>query len=32
MDDRAHFEVLGERYKNNDLSSEKEIWIPIKEN
>jgi AraC family transcriptional regulator len=27
--DRAHFEVLGEKYKNNDPSSEEEIWIPI---
>ena len=32
LDERAHFEVLGEKYKNNDLSSEEEIWIPIKEN
>jgi AraC family transcriptional regulator len=31
LDDRAHFEVLGEKYKNNDPSSEEEIWIPIKE-
>lgn len=31
LDDRAHFEVLGENYKNNDPSSEEEIWIPIKE-
>ncbi len=31
LDERAHFEVLGEKYKNNDLSSEEEIWIPIKE-
>ena len=30
LDDRAHFEVLGEKYKNDDLSSEEEIWIPIK--
>jgi AraC family transcriptional regulator len=30
LDDRAHFEVLGEKYKNNDPSSEEEIWIPIK--
>ena len=27
--DRAHFEILGEKYKNNDPSSEEEIWIPI---
>jgi len=30
LDDRAHFEILGEKYKNNDPSSEEEIWIPIK--
>ena len=28
---RPHFEVLGEKYKNNDPSSEEEIWIPILE-
>jgi len=31
IDDRPHFEVLGEMYKNNDVNSEEEIWIPIKE-
>jgi AraC family transcriptional regulator len=31
IDDRPHFEVLGSKYKNNDPSSEEEIWIPIKE-
>lgn len=30
LDDRPHFEVLGEKYKNNDPSSEEEIWIPIR--
>lgn len=30
LDDRPHFEILGERYKNNDPASEEEIWIPIK--
>jgi len=30
LDDRPHFEVLGDRYKNNDPNSEEEIWIPIK--
>ena len=30
LDNRPHFEVLGERYKNNDPNSEEEIWIPIK--
>jgi AraC family transcriptional regulator len=29
LDDRPHFEVLGGKYKNNDPSSEEEIWIPI---
>ena len=30
LDDRPHFEVLGSKYKNNDPSSEEEIWIPIR--
>jgi AraC family transcriptional regulator len=30
LDNRPHFEVLGDQYKNNDPSSEEEIWIPIK--
>ena len=30
LDIRPHFEVLGERYKNDDPESEEEIWIPIK--
>ena len=30
LDDRPHFEILGEGYKNDDPSSEEEIWIPIK--
>ncbi|WP_394747720.1 GyrI-like domain-containing protein [Spongiimicrobium salis] len=30
LDDRPHFEVLGDTYKNNDPQSEEEIWIPIK--
>jgi len=30
LDHRPHFEVLGEKYKNNDPESEEEIWIPIK--
>ena len=30
LDDRPHFEVLGEKYKNNDPKSEEEIWIPVK--
>lgn len=32
VDNRPHFEVLGKHYKNNDPSSEEEIWIPIKHN
>lgn len=31
IDDRPHFEILGEKYKNNDPDSEEEIWIPVKE-
>lgn len=30
LDSRPHFEVLGEKYRNNDPESEEEIWIPIK--
>lgn len=30
LDDQPHFEVLGEKYKNNHPDSEEEIWIPIK--
>jgi AraC family transcriptional regulator len=30
LDHRPHFEILGEKYKNNDPDSEEEIWIPIK--
>lgn len=29
LDHRPHFEVLGDKYKNNDPASEEEIWIPI---
>jgi AraC family transcriptional regulator len=32
LDDRPHFEILGEKYKNEDPNSEEEIWIPIKPN
>jgi AraC family transcriptional regulator len=32
LDNRPHFEILGEKYKNEDSSSEEEIWIPIKLN
>jgi AraC family transcriptional regulator len=30
LDNRPHFEILGEKYKNDDPDSEEEIWIPIK--
>jgi AraC family transcriptional regulator len=30
LDNRPHFELLGEKYKNSDPASEEEIWIPIK--
>ena len=30
LDNRPHFEVLGERYQSNKPESEEEIWIPIK--
>lgn len=30
LDDRPHFEVMGEKYKNNDPTSEEDIFIPIK--
>lgn len=30
LDDRPHFEVLGELYKNEDPTSEEDIWIPVK--
>jgi AraC family transcriptional regulator len=30
LDDRPHFEVLGGKYKNDDPTSEEEIWIPIR--
>ena len=29
LDSRPHFEILGERYKNNHPDSEEEIWIPV---
>lgn len=30
LDNRPHFEVLGNNYKNDDPDSEEEIWIPVK--
>ena len=32
LDNRPHFAVMGEKYKNEDPGSEEEIWIPIKAN
>ncbi len=30
LDSRAHFAIMGSKYKNNDPSSEEELWIPLK--
>ena len=30
LGNHPQFEILGEKYKNNDPESEEEIWIPIK--
>jgi AraC family transcriptional regulator len=30
LDNRPHFALMGEKYKNEDPDSEEEIWIPIK--
>jgi len=30
LDNRPHFEILGEKYRNDSPDSEEEIWIPIK--
>ena len=30
LDNRPHFAVMGEKYRNEDPGSEEEIWIPIK--
>ncbi|HEV7350425.1 GyrI-like domain-containing protein [Telluribacter sp.] len=30
LDNRPHFEVLGQKYKNGDPDSEEDIWVPIK--
>lgn len=30
LDQRPHFEIIGEKYKNNDSDSEEEVWIPIR--
>jgi AraC family transcriptional regulator len=30
LDDRPHFEIMGEKYKLKDPNSEEELWIPIR--
>lgn len=30
LDSRPHFEILGEKYRNGDPTSEEEIYIPIR--
>ncbi len=30
LDNREHFDLMGEKYKNDDLESEEEIWVPIR--
>ena len=30
LDHREHFEIMGDKYRNNDPSSEEEVWVPIK--
>lgn len=30
LDNRSHFEILGEKYKQGSPLSEEEIWIPIR--
>jgi AraC family transcriptional regulator len=30
LDSRPHFEILGEKYKNESPDSEEELWIPVK--
>lgn len=30
VDQREHFEILGDQYKNNEPDSEEDIWIPVK--
>ena len=31
LDNRPHFALMGDKYKNNAVDSEQEIWIPIQE-
>jgi AraC family transcriptional regulator len=30
LDNRPHFALMGEKYKNNEPDSEEELWIPVK--
>ena len=30
LDQRPHFEIMGEKYSNDDPASEEEVWIPVK--
>lgn len=30
LDNKPHFEILGQKYKNDDPASEEEVWIPVK--
>jgi AraC family transcriptional regulator len=30
LDQRPHFALMGEKYKNDDPESEEELWIPVK--
>lgn len=32
LDDRAHFEVLGDKFKRDSAESEEDIYIPVKRN
>ncbi|WP_186757211.1 GyrI-like domain-containing protein [Echinicola salinicaeni] len=31
LDERPHFAVMGDKYKNDDPNSEEEIWVPVVE-
>ncbi|PXX27713.1 GyrI-like domain-containing protein [Arenibacter sp. ARW7G5Y1] len=30
LDHREHFEIMGDKYSNNNSNSEEEVWVPIK--
>lgn len=30
LDNREHFDLMGDKYKNDDPESEEEIWVPIR--